>query len=350
VLVGHCYEDALVPYQPLIEAIRGYVERCTLDELRLQTGSQTGELVALVPELRERLPHLRGAGEGERHLLFDAAGLLLREAAAARPVVLLLEDLHWADAPTLLLLKHIARFCRDVPLLILGTYRLHETDDEAPLARAIADLRREASVERIILGGLHKADVDELLQSWSGRQVPPEFVDAMVAETEGNPLFVRETLAHITERGILHRDGERWGMDRPLGEVGIPDGVREVIGRRLDRLDLGQRRVLGLAAVIGREFTLELTEIAGRFEDGEAIDALDDALSSGLVEEHAIPGHYRFSHGLIRETLYQSLSSARRAKLRRRVGGALEQLVAGGESHQDLLPYEEPCAMAPAAA
>ncbi|MEA2218919.1 MAG: hypothetical protein QOJ35_1545, partial [Solirubrobacteraceae bacterium] len=250
---------------------------------------------------------LAGDPEGERYRLFEAVAALLREVAATRPVVLVLDDLHWADKPTLLLLRHLARDARPTALLVLGTYREAEVKRGHPLSDALAVLGRS---ERVSLGPLDARAVEGLVAGHAGDHAP-ELVARLVEQAEGNPFFVVEMLAHLAEAP---------------GELGIPEGVRDVVGRRIDRLAAATRDVLAIASVAGRAFEyVVLARVTGLDED-RLVAALDEAVRARVVEERA--GRYAFTHALIRETIYASLTRTRRALLHRRIAAALEQLEA----------------------
>jgi predicted ATPase len=173
--------------------------------------------------------------QSERYRLFEAVDLFLAAASRAAPVLVLLDDLHWADAPSLALLRHLARSPRPAALLLVGTYRETELARTHPLAELLADLRRQPRVERVLLRGLSEAELGSLVAARAEHEAPSGFVSALYAETEGNPFFAEEVLRHLVEAGVLRREGGRWTADRPLAELGLPQGVREVVGRRLAR-------------------------------------------------------------------------------------------------------------------
>ena len=323
VLFGRCDEEALVPYQPFVEALRHYAGAMPPDELRAQAGPWATELGRLLPELAQ--PHAGAPDaawddpETQRYRLFEAVARLLEAASGDGAVLLVLDDLHWADKPTLLLLKHVTRALRGSPLMVLGTYRQGELSRSHPLAQVLADLRREQLVQRISLRGLAEAEVAELVGAWDAPQ-RPDLARAVFAETEGNPFFVEEVLRHLSETGRLDPDA-------PLALVGIPEGVTEVIGRRLARLSDEANRTLGFASVIGREFSLDVLRRMSAASDEALLGAVDEAVAAALVAE--VPGavdSFTFSHGLVRETLYAELASSRRVRLHGQVARALEEL------------------------
>jgi len=334
VLLGTCDEDVNLPYQPFVEALRHYVAHAPDDVLAAHVREHKGELVRLAPELARRVAGLPAPqvaeAETERYLLFEAVTGLLSEASQHQPIVLILDDLHWAGAPELLLLKHILKSTMPLRLLTIGTYRDTDLTRTHPLTAALADFRRASGVERLALHGLDEAAVVGLVTAAAGHDLTEPGIAlarALHNETEGSPFFIGEILRHLSESGAIFQEGERWTFRGDITALGIPEGIKEVIGRRLSRLSEGTNKVLHLAAVIGRQFDIALlTRIADMQEDA-IIDALDDAAAAALVAE--LPGtvdRFAFSHALIRTTLYEELSASRRARLHRRVGEALEAL------------------------
>jgi tetratricopeptide (TPR) repeat protein len=327
VLYGRCDEDMGVPFQPFVEALEQVVANGpVLDAL----GRHGGELVRLVPELEQAVaglaPALRSDPETERYRLFDAVAAWLAAASHPAGLVLVLDDLHWAEKPTLLLLRHLIRSPEPMRLLVLGTYRDTDLDRAHPLGEVLADLRREPSVARLALTGLDVEGIVALLASASGERMDVRATDLaqlLWAETEGNPFFVQEVLRSLVESGrLVQRDGV-WTTDLEITELGIPEGVREVVGRRLSRLSEAANQVLAAASVIGALVDVELlTAVAGHPEDA-VLDALDEAAAASLLRESS-SGVYEFTHALVRTTLYDELSATRRARRHRQVAEALE--------------------------
>jgi class 3 adenylate cyclase/tetratricopeptide (TPR) repeat protein len=356
VLAGRCDEDLGVPYQPFLEALRYFVEHVPPDGLREGLGRHGGELVRLVPELGERLRDLpaplRSDPETERYRLFDAVAAWLASASGEAPLLLVLDDLQWAAKPTLLLLRHVVRSPEPKRLLVVATYRDTELDHDHPLLAVLADLRRQGSVERFSLLGLDQSGVAAFVAQASGQALDDDALSlarAIHLETEGNPFFVREVLRHLTETQAVVRRGDVWSTRLPVEELGIPEGVREVVGKRLARLSEEANRVLRMAAVVGAEFEPELVRAAGAFDEEELISALEEATAARLVIESA-SRRYRFAHALVRDTLYNGLSAMRRVALHRRVAEGIEAIHAATlDDHLPALAHHWARASAPAA-
>ena len=332
VLAGRCDEDLGVPYQPFVEALRHFVDHTSPEDLAARLGRYKGELVRLVPELAERIPGLvpllRSDPETERYRLFDAVAAWLVAASAVQPVLLMLDDLQWAAKPTLLLLRHVVRSAEPKQLLVLGTYRDTDLGHDHPLIELLADLRRHGAVERLSLMGLDSSSVVAFITLAAGHELDGDdraFARAVYEETEGNPFFVREVLRHLAETGALQRQEDGWSVRLPLEEIGIPEGVREVVGRRLARLSKETNRVLQRAAVLGTEFELSVLVAAeGSLDEEDLLVAVEEATAARLVIEASGPNRYRFAHALVRDTIYRELSAARRTILHRQVAQAIE--------------------------
>lgn len=336
VLYGRCDEDPLVPYQPFVEALRHYVLGTGSAALGARLGTLGGELRRILPEVGERLPGLPQAAaeaEGARFRLFEAVCALLLQAAHAQPLVLVLDDLHWADRPTLQLLKYLARYPRQAPMLVVGTYRPTDIQPGDPLADTLADLSREQGLVRHMLGRLDAGAVGALVGAHGlvGERVP-EIEHSIYAATDGNPFFVVEVLRHLTESG---------GSGAPLA---VPPGVKDVIARRLARLSPDVRATLATASVLGRNFDVATLSRISPLGEDELVDALEDAVSTHVVEEVAgSAGEYAFAHALTRDTVYGGIPGHRRAALHRRAGVAIETAHAAalGPYHSDLARHFE---------
>ena len=249
-------------------------------------------------------------------------------AAMSSPagVLLVLDDLHW-EKPTLLLLRHLVRSPESMRLFVIGTYRDTDLDRTHPLAEMLADLRRESGVERLALSGLDVSGVNELLANVSGERMDDRAADLaqlLWSETEGNPFFVQEILRNLVESGrIVQRDGV-WTTDLEVAELGVPEGVREVVGRRLIRLSESANAVLALASIVGASFDVDVLAAVSDLDEDAVLDALDTATAASLLRESS-SGAYEFTHALVRSTLYDELSATRRARRHRQVAEAYER-------------------------
>ena len=336
VLAGRCDEEALVPYQPFVEALQWYVRMCPEPELRAHLAAVGGgaEIGPFIPELLRRVPDLPAPpamnADAQRYRLFETVSALLAHSSASRPVLLIIDDLHWADKPTLLMLRHIIRSPDPAYLCVLGTYRDSELGRTHPLAEMLADLRREETLTRVPLRGLDEAQVKGLVTTFMGSDASPQLAQFMADSTDGNPFFIAEMLRHLTETGALAKLRGSFGSGGDIGELGLPEGVKEVIGRRLSRLSESCNRVLSLAAVIGREFDLDVLEMLEDLSGDRPLDGIEEGMRAQLVgEAPGRVGRFSFMHALIRETLYEELTTTRRVRLHRRVGEAIEQLAEG---------------------
>ncbi len=344
VLYGRCDEDLGVPYQPWTQALGHLVREAPQRILDGHVKRFGGDLARLVPGLSDRLSELpaprQSDPETERYLLYAAIAGLLEGASADEPVVLIIDDLHWADAPTLSLLRHVVTGAPAMRALVVGTYRDSDLSREHPLTALLADLHREQGVERMKLTGLDSEDVLALMEAAAGHELDDDgraLAREIARETAGNPFYAGEVLRHLTETGALvQEDGGRWRLTGSLAELGLPQSVREVVGRRVERLGADARTALSAAAVIGREFDLDLLLAVVEFPEDRLLDLLDEAVAASLLQESAERAErFVFAHGLVEHTLYEDLGRARRARLHKRVAQALEELC-GGEPGERL--------------
>jgi class 3 adenylate cyclase/tetratricopeptide (TPR) repeat protein len=332
-LVGHCYEEGSLslPYLPFVEALRSYVLAREPDDLKRELGSGADEVARIVSEIRERVEvelSPPGDPEEERYRLLQAVTAFLRNAATVQPLFIVLEDLHDADRGTLDLLTHVARNLAGMRLLIVGTYRDVEVDRAHPLSGALAELRRVTTFSRVLLRGLSPDEVQRMLSSIANQEIPWGLAEAVHRQTEGNPLFIQEVLRYLVEEGLVSRDEGQWRQtgETPLA-MSIPEGLRDVIGKRLSRLSPECNSLLSVAAVIGREFALEtLRAVAGMLEEA-LLAALEEAVRVAVLEERSRVGEirYRFAHAFFRQTLYEEMIAPRRLRLHQQVARALEE-------------------------
>ena len=329
---GHCYEEGTAPFTPFVEILEQMVRELPADVLREALGDAAPDVVRLVPEIHRVVddipPPAELTPEQQRRVLFNAVLDLFRRLGARQPVVLLLDDLHWADEATLGLLQHLAPHLAGIRLLVLGTYRDVELDVGKPFEKAMAALVRQKQAERLRLRRLPQEAVAELLTALGGSQPPGTLVQLIFHETEGNPFFVGEVFQHLSEEGKLFDEAGEWKEDLSVDELDVPEGVRLVIGRRLERLSEATPKLLTAAAVVGRRFDLKLVEALSDLDTDGFLDAIEEAETAKLIvsEREGRETSCVFTHELIRNTLLQALSLPRRQRLHARVAAAMEDV------------------------
>jgi DNA-binding CsgD family transcriptional regulator len=285
-------------------------------------GAGASDIAYIVPEIRELVPGLErsvplGDPSEARFRMFESIRQLFAGLCRGRTLLVVLDDLHWADAPSLRLLEFFAPELGNGRLLLVGTYRATELSRRHPLSNTLGALARAPNFARLNLGGLSAEEVHAFIAA-AGATAPAGLVTALHDQTEGNPLFLREIVRFLEQRGALSADGVS------TAAVRIPEGVTEVIGRRLNLLSAGCNEVLALASVIGRDFAWEvLLRAALPLSEDMLLEALDEAVAPHIVEE-TTEGRYQFTHNLIRMTLYDELRIARRRQFHRAVGNAIE--------------------------
>jgi DNA-binding CsgD family transcriptional regulator/tetratricopeptide (TPR) repeat protein len=335
VLYGSCDAAVSTPYGPFVEALDHLLRVTDVAELRTALGTGGGEITRLVPDLPALvgdLPTPAAADpDTERHRLHMAVAELLANVSRSRPILLVVEDGHWADAPTLLLIRHLARAAWDARLMLVMTFRDTETELAPDLAATLADLRRSENVLRMRLAGLSEPEVSDLVSRAAGSAGSPDpelrqLAEAIHELTGGNAFLVCELWRDLAETGAVEVVSGRVKLTAAAADLGTPDSVREVVSQRLARLPPQTTEVLELAAVAGPEFDLEPIRQAAGLSEADLVGALDQAVGSGMIEE--LPSRrlaFRFTHELVRRALYDRLSRLRRAELHLRVGEALER-------------------------
>jgi class 3 adenylate cyclase/tetratricopeptide (TPR) repeat protein len=335
VLFGHCEEDLATPYQLFAEALGKYVTHATEEQLLAHVAAHGSELAGLVPALASRLPDLPPSkamdADTERYLLFAAVIGLLVMVSQQQPVVLVLDDLQWADKASLQLLRHLIGSEQAMRVWVLGTYRENELSRAHPFLETLAALHRHRAVTRLELTGLDHTGVLALMEADAGSPLDDTaagFAHAVYRETDGNPFFVSELLRHLAETGAISQDGTGgWATTGSPERMALPDSVHEVIDARVGRLGPDAARVLSVAAVIGRDFDLDVLARATNTSEDDLLDVLDAAASVALVRElGGASGRYSFAHALVQHTLYEGLGPTRRGRAHRQVAVALEDL------------------------
>ncbi|NOT33552.1 MAG: AAA family ATPase [Candidatus Eisenbacteria bacterium] len=328
VLMGGCYEfEATTPYLPFVEALSAWARGRSAESMRSGLGDAAEELARLVPEINARLgpypPISSLAPHEERLRLFDAFARFLRALAAARGLVVMLDDVQWADTGTLGLLRYLLRQLGDSRVLMLAAYREVELDRAHPLAAALVEWNRERIATRIALGRLGRADTDALLATLMGQEsVTADFGEVIHRETEGNPFFIEEVVKSLIDQGEIYREGGEW-QRRAVHELAIPQSVKAAIGRRLDKLSRECIETLHVAAVLGKTFAFaDLAASSERSEDA-LLDALDEAATAQLMVARENET-FAFTHDKIREVLYEEQNPVRRRRSHQRIGEAIE--------------------------
>jgi DNA-binding winged helix-turn-helix (wHTH) protein/tetratricopeptide (TPR) repeat protein len=323
-LVGRSVEGEGAPaYWPWVQIVRAFVGDRDRDALEPLLGARAAVIAQAIPEVREKLGGVEPPPELEpaqaRFRLFDSLTSFLRNAARERPLVLVIDDLHRADRSSLLLLQFLVREVRDARILVVGTYRDAELARDPRLARVLGAIVREDPSRSLQLDGLDRSEVARFIEETTGRPPPQSLVTSLWEQTGGNPFFLRQVVQLLEDEGRLDEPDEKGSWEVPLSQ-----GVREAIRRHLDVLSEECRAALAVAAVVGREFPLAALRTASDITSDALLARLGEAMSARIVSE--VPdgvGQFRFSHSLIRETLYGELPAAERVKLHRRVGEAL---------------------------
>ena len=333
VLRGRCYEDAgAPPYWPWVQAIRSYAESRTAGQLTAGMGPGAADIAEIVPEIRRKLGGLAPPPslglEQARFRLFDSMTSFLTGAARSQPLMLFLDDLHWADRSSLQLLEFVAQQVGSCPILLFGAYRDVEVGRDHPLTQTLGNLVREETLVRITLRGLSHPEVAELVRHTSGdgpsNNLPSSnLIEAIYGKTEGNPLYINEVVRDLRQAGLQEKSTEESAL-----LTNMPEGVRETIGRRLNRLSGDCHQSLAMASVIGREFDFRLLHtLSDGITEDRLLQVIDEGLDTHLIEE--VPREterYQFSHTLIQDTLSGELSSSRKVRIHARIAEALERL------------------------
>jgi tetratricopeptide (TPR) repeat protein len=315
-LYGRCDPETVVPYQPFLEALRGALGAGVLQPLRQRIPGHLAELARVLPELADAAgviaPALGADDATDRYRLFDAVATVLAEVSRARPMLLILDDLHWADKATLLMLRQVVRSAGEAPMLVLGTYR--DTERREALLDALADLHHEHVVHRITLTGLDQDHAAQLIEQISHHDVTAQLSRSLWQKCRGNPFFLEEMLRHQSSAEPAAR-----------GSDALPHAVADVIRRRLARVSPEASAILEIACVAGSRFSIDVIEPLSELSENVLDTVLCEAIEAHLIEEvPGVYGHFAFEHALIRQTLYERLTQTRRARLHLRVGELLE--------------------------
>lgn len=345
--VGHSYEmDGAPPYLPFVEMTEYQMRTVPPGRLRAALGSSAAEIARIVPQLRRLFPDIPEPldlpPEQQRHYLYGQWREYMERGCRNVPAVLLFDDLHWADESSLLLLEHLAAYVPHLPILVLGTYRDVDLEVGRPFAKTLERLTRRRLVERIALRRMPQSEVSDLLAQLGAPDPPTPLVAAIFRETEGNPFFVEEVFRHLQEDGGLLDEEGRWKTDLTIDTLEVPEGVKLVIGRRLQGVDEACRSVLTAAAIIGPVVDLAVLEEVTDLDEDAMFDALEEAERAGLVVARQVKRRtrYTFAHELVRQTLIGELSVPRRLRRHKKTAAALEHVYEGREKeHAAALAY-----------
>lgn len=334
VLYGRCDSGLSVPYQPFVEALDFVVREAPAELVGIAGTSELTQVEPLLPSVRDRIPGLPMRpdtdAETDRFFVMSAAMRLLALLGDTRPVALVLDDLHWADAGTLAMLRELAS-TESMRVLAIGTFRDSELGPEAPLTDTLAQLRRHPDVERVVLGGLDESELAALVAAAAGHELELDdstrhLLVGLREETNGNPFFALEILRYLASTGdLLQTASGRWEASKDLDFAELPDSIREVVTGRVNRVGPEVAAALTAAAVIGIEFDLAVLALVGGGDEDQLLDALEQAEPAGLVTSIG-SDRFGFSHALIANALLQDLTAARRATLHRRIAEAYETL------------------------
>jgi predicted ATPase/class 3 adenylate cyclase len=333
VLIGRSVDQqGAPPYLPTIEHLEEAARQVSPEAFRQALGDNAPEIAKLMPELRARYTDIPEPvslpPEQERRYLLHALMEFVERAARGTPLMLVFEDLHWADESTLLLVRLLAQRVREIPLLAVGTYRDTDLKAGSPLSAALPELLRQRLAEEILLGRLREQEVAALLEGRAGSRPPADLVALVYSETEGNPFFVEEVFRHLHEAGKLFDESGRWRPAVEIADSDVPRSVGLVIGQRLSRVSDDCRRILTIAALAGKAFRFDLLAGVQGVDEDDLLDALEEAAGATLIEDVSAGGEarYAFVHEQIRQTLLSLLSTARRQRLHLRMADALEVL------------------------
>ena len=322
-------ESGAPPYWPWIQVIRAYVGQEEPQTLYPQMGAGASDIAELVPELREKLGDLAPSlgledTEAARFRLFESIGAFLKNASQRTPLVLVLDNLHWTDASSLRLLEFVAQDMDGYRLLILGTYRDVDVSRGHPLYHSLGEFNRQGLFERLSLRGLGAEEVGEMIRATAHVTAPQELVALVHHHTEGNPFFVGELIRLLGQEGLLAPEKM---AEVPRWQFRVPEGIREMLGRRLDKLSPGGNEALKVASVVGREFGLDLLKALVDRPEEQLVWDLEEALAARVIEElPQVVGRYQFAHVLIQHTLLEELSLTRQVRLHAQIAQSLEGL------------------------
>jgi ABC-type oligopeptide transport system substrate-binding subunit len=328
VLGSASYAEGGPPYSPFKQILREVLPKASQNGFNLPE-TVVADLLSLAPEFRAQYPDVKPNPsedpQSDQHRLFESFFVFVAALSQHTPLLVYLDDAHWADSGSLNLFRHVARQLGSQPVMLLATYREIELDEARPLNEVLLDVSRESQTTRIKLNRLTLSQTDDLLSSFFQDEITPDFLEGIYRETDGNPFFIEEVCKALVESGQLYFEDGSW--HRPsVDELGIPQSVRVAIQSRVGKLSPETQELLVQAAVIGREFEFETLVAASEDDEDTIIDALEEAERAQLLEEHSENGRviFAFSHALIPSTLVEGLRILQRRRLHRRAAAALK--------------------------
>ena len=329
VYIGECQPEGNTPYAAFAQIARRFLRDYSKNGFEFPKPV-LADLLKLSPELRSNYPKVEPNPEldpeAEQRRLFEHMVSFCQNISDQSPLLLVLEDVHWADSSTLAMMNLLARRTIEMPVMLLSTYREVELDEALPFHQAMQELNRKKFGTRIKLERLDKEKTKKMLATIFAEEITPDFLDGIYKETEGNPFFIEEVCKALIESGQLFFKDGKW--DRPtMEEMEIPQGVKVAIQSRLNQLSEDTQNILMFAAVIGRVFDYPTLEEVSEKDEDTLIDCLEEALHAQLIEELRETGGegFRFSHALIPFSLRDSVSGLRRSRLHRKVAAAIEK-------------------------
>ena len=332
VLEGHFHPELGITYLGLREALQDFLRSLPPEQARAAIGSAAPELVKLVPEVETIVGSVTpnppmGELEAERLRMFDHVTQFLIRLTKKTPLLFVLEDLHWADGPSLQFMHFLLRNSRQVPILILGTYRETDLDPLRPFYETMLGLNRDRLYTRVALHGLEASSVEKLLGALLDGPVEAGLVTAIARDTEGNPFFIEEVVKGLVERGKVRQEAGLWRLAEEV-EHFIPQSIQIALGKRMETLSEDARAALALASVLGREFDADVLLSMSEWDEDRLLDVLDEAIRAQLIAETRVHSRdaYRFDHALLAQVVYDGINTRRRARFHQQAGEALENV------------------------